>query len=290
MELSSEGTIGPTDEQAAIRRERFVGWRRVQALGGFVLACCFFLPAVDGCNSPIIPAEEVLSEFQSGIDSVSELCWMLLHYVAAYLFGLLVCILGIWPVRCCRPGPRAIEVAIVALVSFVSFVVFALVIFVLVAFILDPPEGFLPIGFILFVVMVLFSLVYLCRAFKLRRDGLLHVRWYMALCCLVWFMLWLRGKSYYGLWLSIVGSVAILVGATGEAAIRARTTWRPAIRLLLTSRAKLYDDDLPRCENCGYILIGLTEKRCPECGLPFEMINPPRGPESARAPGPSESG
>lgn len=26
----------------------------------------------------------------------------------------------------------------------------------------------------------------------------------------------------------------------------------------------------PRCGQCGYSLIGLTEKRCPECGRPFE--------------------
>jgi hypothetical protein len=26
----------------------------------------------------------------------------------------------------------------------------------------------------------------------------------------------------------------------------------------------------PQCGKCGYLLIGLTEKRCPECGEPFD--------------------
>jgi hypothetical protein len=25
----------------------------------------------------------------------------------------------------------------------------------------------------------------------------------------------------------------------------------------------------PRCSKCGYMLVGLTERRCPECGEPF---------------------
>lgn len=33
--------------------------------------------------------------------------------------------------------------------------------------------------------------------------------------------------------------------------------------------------DGPRCEGCGYLLIGLAEKRCPECGRLFD--NPVSG-------------
>ena len=28
--------------------------------------------------------------------------------------------------------------------------------------------------------------------------------------------------------------------------------------------------DAPRCPTCGYLLLGLTESRCPECGTPFD--------------------
>jgi rRNA maturation endonuclease Nob1 len=26
----------------------------------------------------------------------------------------------------------------------------------------------------------------------------------------------------------------------------------------------------PQCETCGYLLLGLNENRCPECGQPFD--------------------
>jgi len=29
------------------------------------------------------------------------------------------------------------------------------------------------------------------------------------------------------------------------------------------------NDGLPRCEHCGYVLVGLPDRRCPECGSPF---------------------
>jgi hypothetical protein len=43
-----------------------------------------------------------------------------------------------------------------------------------------------------------------------------------------------------------------------------------ALALYLVRKNVCVDWDLPRCENCGYILIGLTELRCPECGKPFD--------------------
>lgn len=30
----------------------------------------------------------------------------------------------------------------------------------------------------------------------------------------------------------------------------------------------------PRCARCGYLLIGLTDPRCPECGTPFDPFGP----------------
>ncbi len=31
-----------------------------------------------------------------------------------------------------------------------------------------------------------------------------------------------------------------------------------------------------KCRNCGYLLYGLTEARCPECGTPCDWFPPPR--------------
>ena len=39
------------------------------------------------------------------------------------------------------------------------------------------------------------------------------------------------------------------------------------IAALVTRRR--HGDGLPRCSKCGYLLIGLRERRCPECGEPF---------------------
>ncbi len=36
-----------------------------------------------------------------------------------------------------------------------------------------------------------------------------------------------------------------------------------------TIRAASPEKQYPRCEGCGYNLTGLTEPRCPECGVPF---------------------
>ena len=35
-------------------------------------------------------------------------------------------------------------------------------------------------------------------------------------------------------------------------------------------RYKVPPDSEPRCETCGYLLRGLPEARCPECGTPFD--------------------
>ena len=31
-------------------------------------------------------------------------------------------------------------------------------------------------------------------------------------------------------------------------------------------------DDYPRCQRCGYILLGLADRRCPECGTSFDAV------------------
>ena len=41
-------------------------------------------------------------------------------------------------------------------------------------------------------------------------------------------------------------------------------------RLYPHLRWRLVIDDGPHCTRCGYSLRGLPERRCPECGQPFE--------------------
>lgn len=50
--------------------------------------------------------------------------------------------------------------------------------------------------------------------------------------------------------------------------------------------------DVPRCIGCGYILVGLPEPRCPECGMPFDKalcnLSAEPGVGWGREPGGSE--
>ena len=51
-----------------------------------------------------------------------------------------------------------------------------------------------------------------------------------------------------------------------------RISWVTAAALLLYHRFAFpitIRKQLPQCRNCGYILHGLTEPRCPECGFPI---------------------
>lgn len=46
-------------------------------------------------------------------------------------------------------------------------------------------------------------------------------------------------------------------------------SWLYLIRLGVIRESGDARHEGPRCVQCGYYLIGLTEKRCPECGRPF---------------------
>ena len=57
-------------------------------------------------------------------------------------------------------------------------------------------------------------------------------------------------------WAFVGGSVIILT--LGSVVVYSRLT-----------PSSFFDDGLTRCGNCGYILKGISEPRCPECGRRF---------------------
>jgi hypothetical protein len=65
-----------------------------------------------------------------------------------------------------------------------------------------------------------------------------------------------QGAAEWAAWLVTAASVLV-------AALAGYRYWRYQRKRLPPA------DDEPRCEYCGYILRGLPEPRCPECGEPF---------------------
>jgi hypothetical protein len=113
-------------------------------------------------------------------------------------------------------------------------------------------------------------LAYFLFAWPHRDAELLSLRLHVGLCCLLWFgMWWCESQTYFGLWLSLLGSLAIATAAVGEASLRGHLPPRTAFFRLLICRVELLDLADPRCRSCGYLLHGLTEPRCPECGRQF---------------------
>jgi len=50
--------------------------------------------------------------------------------------------------------------------------------------------------------------------------------------------------------------------------------WLRRQRIRVDLRRQLAERGIPICIQCGYDTRGLTEHRCPECGTPFEPIEP----------------
>lgn len=244
-----------------------------------MLFSAFFMPAVDGCRSPVVPAEfawEILEELPRedwAWSTIPELIAAFAMFVAAYLFGLLVVIICMrgWSFRHSREKNLGISVAI--LVGFLSIPMALYCGGLLIGKGL-PGWGVWNAWAIFFVALAVVSPLYFLRSIRMGPAGLLCLRWYAALCGLAWFGALLMDAgvkaTYYGLWLSMTALILILISTHGEARIRTRRSRKRTFWNLLRGRLQLYDLDGPRCFDCGYLLIGLPLNRCPECGLAFD--------------------
>ena len=266
MKLSDQ----PKTPTAAARRHgKLRRWRHLQALGGLMLASAFFMPAVKGCNAPIVPAEEVFSGLSDGLGGIDDWLWSFLVYVAAYLFGLLSCLAVLRHRH--QPATRKKKPGISIAVLFGAVV--GLLVVALIAELRSA--SVFSLGGTLFAILILVSCAFWLRSVHMGPGGLLSLRWYAAVCCIIWFGWWwvhlFTGETiYYGMWVSLAGSVLLAISCVAEASIRCRSSTWATLRKLLTCRLRLFDLDAPHCLNCGYLLIGLTSPRCPECGQPFE--------------------
>lgn len=119
------------------------------------------------------------------------------------------------------------------------------------------------------------------------QAGLMSLRWYASVLCVIWFCYFLAAATtYYGLWLSMLGSTVMMVGTTGEAKARSRLSLGRTLWQLFFARRWLIDVDDAGCRSCGYLLIGLTVPRCPECGTEFAWSDYPPELQLSSAPDP----
>lgn len=254
----------------AVRRKRAMPWRGLIALGGLLLAATFFMPAVQGCNAPIVPEEEVRELLASASPrSSTDFAQVFVMFVAAYLWGLLVAVAAVLRLTRGSSGRHEYGWASFAILGLTGLLLFLIA----VGGLLDGggQGGLLELGVPLVVGLVVCPgvIVLQIRAIR-RRDHRAHLEhtFVAAVLVCIWFGWWLA-DSLYGLRLSSVGSAMVLLGLVGESKVVTRRGWFDTLWRLMTCR--LRDSDLPAtaCPGCRYDLRGCPEMRCPECGRPF---------------------
>ena len=255
--------VGETDRGPLRRRLR--RWRRVQIAAGLVLASTFFMPAVRGCNAPVIPAFDAYDVFSHWRPDLLEWLVAFLFFVVAYLFGAVVTVLAVRRMRWEKlPGPHH------GLIVFIISEVIAVTTICTLAWVLhdDLPEDWE--GWLLAVFVVVYF-AYWLRAVRRQFAGFLGLQWATAVGAVAWFSFHaMQNTAYYGLKLALGASAVIAVATFAEArALAGRRFW-PAVGDMLLARLTPVEPDEPRCGECGYLLIGLTTPRCPECGQEFE--------------------
>jgi len=242
--------------------------RRLQASAGLLLACTFFLPAVRSCNSNIIPAESVVElagDPPTDFDEWLHVPSAFALYLAAYVFGAVtfITLLRHPPTRTTSGGyATAILLCLTPICALAVWL----------ELITSSMSGGFSSAGVPHPVVLLAAWTFVCcaRCWRRAAGGAIAIRWYTALCCVLWFAWWTCDGALIGVHLALAASAAILVGAYEEARLRAhRGPFRTLLALTIAS-LELPDPTEPQCTRCGYLLLGLTTPRCPECGTPFE--------------------
>jgi len=279
-DATPEESAAPDRQDSPPRRPRpfvppgITRWQTLASLAGLLLASTCFMPAVQSCNSPLIPFKDFcegaaeVGNKPITVDTAIYLVFGFCMFILAYSFGGLEALAAIlrwasltaWSQRIGR-GTNVFLWGIVTLYAAAAAH----------GCVTEWPSSweFYALG----IGISALILVHLWRSRKLASRRWLAQSFLGSLACFLWFSYWfaaalMGGGGLYGLTLSWIASTLLLLAAVGEARAVARTSWFMTVLLLIISR-------LPEgyhsghCPQCDYSLYGLPEPRCPECGRPF---------------------
>ncbi len=248
--------------------------RRMQGLGGLLVAVCFFLPGFRpyrAFNHPYeFVSECIVRLFHRTPPDWPGRATLILENVVPCLFypaGLNFAIIGVLPITAdCLDSRKWHRLLFMYVIGWMVGII-ALVGYLVINMI-NPIDS---AGFLASVLAPVVLVLVYCNALRRHRDPPILIRWVAGMCMVGWCVLFALRTSYglYGLYLPVAGSLTIVVSCTHEAKHR---SWLPDGEFgdaLMLARLPLADDGLPRCVGCGYLLIGLESARCPECGRAF---------------------
>jgi hypothetical protein len=278
-------TVSKQANSPADRRSR--KWRTLILLAGLALASSFFMPAVEGCNAPIVPAEEAKQLAQTGpllwpptLDGWAEFGAVFAVYVAAYGFGLLAAFFAFARLLRSRAWQTVLSTALLVWIVLTAFLLLLSLLGELLTSGWPRWDDILSARGILLVsaavVVPLLVLGYVLAALRLRNRR--YLCWMIAGGCwaTAWFAYWMiyavsSIDVHYGLYVSLTAACLLTLATLGEAAALTRQSWVRTLGQLLICRLAAFPEWRGHCPRCDYYLYGLTEMRCPECGRAFSF-------------------
>ncbi len=254
-------------------------WRALLGIGGALLTISFFLPESFNTftlfggfptpSNPDVPVSEFLEEFSNIAPSVEDILGSTFKYLLPHLFGLICLLIAIrsldFRLKVQSNLGKSIPVFFAVMLSVMGL-----------GTLVHLPGSFGSddiIAYLIVLAVEILLLFLLIRCFRSKSAGSLCARWTLALFYFfyfLWFSSFIFQAPLYGNWVSLAGTVLILLASFAEAHVRTGAGLLTCLWRLSSARVKFVDLKGSQCFECGYLLIGLTSTRCPECGLEFD--------------------